>query len=306
MNIFLITWRAMGCEVTVQLETEADGNALLSALPAQVEALEAQLSRFRPTSDLMQFNAQAGQWVTVSDVLFDTISAAKRAAFVTNGYFNPLVLPALVAQGYDRSFAELEPKTASSYPVADWHAIDLRPSLHQVRIPARSALDLGGIAKGWAAAHIADSLAPHGACLVNLGGDLVARGAPEGLPGWEVEIEDPFDESALTTLWLRNASLVTSGVDYRRWMTQDGTFRHHIIDPRTGQSSDTDVMTVTVHHPDAATAEAYAKAVLLRGAEAGLIWLQEQWDTAGLVVRRDGAVLATPQLTAYLQDRSVL
>lgn len=306
-QLFYMAWRAMGCEVSIQLETETDGHFHLSAIPDQVEAIEARLSRFRPTSELMQFNRQAGSWMTVSEVLFANISAAKHAARLTDGLFNPLVLPALVANGYDRSFADIRtPHIAQVIPAADWHRIELRSKTHEVRIPAKSALDLGGIAKGWTAARLADDLAPFGACLINFGGDLVARGAPQNALGWEVSIADPFKDAPLITLWLRDASLVTSGIDFRRWTTADGKQQHHIVDPRSGQSAETDVLTVSIHHPSATTAEAYAKAVLLRGAQDGLNWLQSQWSAAGLIVQRNGAVLATPQLMSHILERNVV
>lgn len=304
-RVFHVAWRAMGCQVSVQLETEGDGQAIVSAVPGQVESLETRLSRFRPHSELSQFNARAGGWVTVSEVLFANLSAAKHAARLTDGAFNPLVLPALIAHGYDRTFADLSaPETSSPIPAADWHAIELRPHTHEVRIPSGSAVDLGGIAKGWAAQRIADDLAAHGACLVNFGGDLVARGAPHDQPGWQVSTADPFGAAPLGSLWLRDASLVTSGVDFRRWTAKDGTAHHHIIDPRTGRCAETDVLTVTVHHPSAVTAEAYAKAVLLRGAENGLHWLDTRWDASGLVVRQDGAVLATDLFSSRLLAHS--
>ncbi len=304
-QIYYFAWRAMNCDVSVQLETEADGKALLGGLPAEVEAIEARLSRFRAASELMALNVQAGQWVTASDVLFENVQAAKQASRLTDGMFNPLVLPALVAAGYDRSFPEIRhPETTHPVPAADWRGIGLRPTTREVRIPAESALDLGGVAKGWTAARLADELAAYGPCLVNIGGDLVARGAPQGLPGWEVSVEDPFDHHALATLWLRDAALVTSGTDFRRWTSAKGVEKHHIVDPRTGSPAETDVLTVTVHHPHAPTAEAYAKAVLLRGAQAGLDWLQSQWNAAGLVVRRDGAVLATADFSDLIQQRT--
>ncbi|MBN8636312.1 MAG: FAD:protein FMN transferase [Anaerolineae bacterium] len=304
-RLFHLAWRAMGCAVSVQLETDGDGHAILSAVPAQVESFEDRLSRFRPLSELMQFNAHAGDWVTVSAVLFANLSAAKHAARLTEGAFNPLVLPALIANGYDQTFDALAtPETHRLVPAADWRGIELRPQTHEVRIPANSAVDLGGIAKGWAAERVAIDLATSGACLVNFGGDLVARGAPQDLPGWEMTIADPGKTVPLGSLWLQDASLVTSGVDFRRWTADDGTVHHHIIDPRTGCSAETDILTVSVHHPSAVSAEAYAKAVLLRGAENGLHWLDRRWDASGLVVRQDGAVLATALFSSRFLSHS--
>jgi len=299
-----IHFRAMGCQVEIKLETDRDGDAVLRHMPACFDALEDRLSRFRPQSELMQFNARAGEWVSLSELLFENVHQAKHMARLTDGLFNPLVLPALLANGYDRSFEQLYPMLKHlPAPIADWRDIDLDVKTMQARIPARSAIDLGGIAKGWSAQYIADQLAEHGPCLVNIGGDIVARDAPAGLPGWQIDVADRDGSEDLTALWLHDAAIVTSGVDYRRWTTMDGQTRHHIIDPLTGEPARTDVRTVTIIHPHAPTAEAYAKAVLLKGSEAGLHWLGTRWHAAGLAVRQDGVVLATHNFVAYLQER---
>jgi thiamine biosynthesis lipoprotein len=303
-QLHYITFQAMGCQVHMQLETEADGASLLQRIPEQVEAIEARLSRFRPASELMRLNDQSGRWVTVSDMLFENVHAAKHAARLTEGLYNPLVLPALLASGYDRSFERItQPETAAPSSVGDWHAIDLRPNTSQVRLPEGSAIDLGGIAKGWTAAKIADELAVYGPCMVDMGGDIAVRGTPMGQSGWLVEVEEPGRDAVLESLWLSDTTITTSGIDYRRWTAQDGSTRHHIIDPRTGLPSDTDLVSVTIVHPHAPTAEAYAKAVLLMGSQNGLTWLNQQWYAGGLIVRTDGAVLINTQFTSFISER---
>jgi len=303
-QLHFIEFRAMGCQVNAQIETEADGNTILRQLPFEVEAIETRLSRFRPDSELMRLNQRAGEWVRVSEILFENLQAAKHAARLTDGLFNPLVLPAMLANGYDRSFEQITvPHTGKNIPAADWRGIELRLPTREIRIPANSALDLGGIAKGWTAARLANDLAKSGACLVNMGGDIAVRGAPDGLPGWQIEVSDPFSNTALVSLWLTDTTIVTSGVDFRHWEVQEGQTQRHIVDPRTGHSVDTDVLTATVVHPHAPTAEAYAKAIMLRGAEAGLNWLNQQWHAAGLVVQHDGKVLTTSNFAQLFNER---
>ena len=300
--IHLIEFRAMGCHVSIQLESDERGGDILRDLPEKFAGIEAVLTRFTPHSELMRFNAYAGEWVRVSDLLFANIRAAKQAALLTDGLYNPLILPALAANGYDRSFEQIS--TPESHPpllVPDWHEIALCINPRQARIPAGSALDLGGIAKGWTAATIADELAEYGACLVNIGGDMVGRGAPCGHSGWSVEIEDPFTGEGFTTVYLTDGSISTSGIDYRRWHAMDGGDHHHIIDPRTGCSARTDVLSATVVHPSATTAEAYAKSLILHGTEGGLDWLNQQWHATGLVFRQDGTVLAT---STFINERN--
>ncbi len=296
----------MGCQINAQIETETDGNTILRQLPFEIEAIEARLSRFRPNSELMQLNRRAGEWIDASEILFENVQAAKHAARLTDGLFNPLVLPAMLANGYDRSFEQITmPHTVENIPAADWRGIELKLATREIRIPVNSALDLGGIAKGWTAARLADDLAKSGSCLVNVGGDIAARGAPDGLPGWQVEVSDPFSDVPLVSLWLKDSTIVTSGVDFRRWETQEGQTQHHIVDPRTGHSGETDVLTATVIHAHAPTAEAYAKAIMLRGAEEGLNWLNQQWYATGLVIQHDGKVLTTSNFAQSLNERLI-
>jgi FAD:protein FMN transferase len=302
--VYQISFRAMGCAVQIQLETEADGQAILQAVPAQVEAIEARLSRFRPLSELSVFNRNAGQWTVVSETLFDNLCAAKHGALITDGLYNPLILPALLAVGYDQSFEQVgTPLSYMAQPVSDWRAISIRQQSREVCIPPGNAVDLGGVAKGWTAEKLAHELAAYGACMVNIGGDIAARGRPGNGNGWQIKVAEPGQEQALQEVMLWNMSIVTSGLDYRHWHTRDGTPRHHIIDPRTGECAQTDVRSVTVIHPHAPTAEVYAKAVLLLGSRAGLDWLSRKWDAAGLVARQDGAVLCTDRWLNLTYER---
>ncbi|MCB9451039.1 MAG: FAD:protein FMN transferase [Anaerolineaceae bacterium] len=302
-QLYYVHFKAMGCHVTAQFQSATGDAEPLAQVATKIEAIENRLSRFRPESELMQLNARTGQWVAVSETLFAVIHAAKHAARLTDGLYNPLMLPAMIASGYDRSFEQVEhPTPQTPVPAADWREIGLRVRSHEVYIPSGSALDLGGIGKGWTAAKIADDLAQYGSCIVNMGGDMAVRGAPDGLPGWEVEIEDPANGQVLASLSLQRGAVVTSGTDYRRWQTADGRLFHHILNPATGLPAETDILTATVIHPDAAIAEAYAKAVMLKGSKDGLHWLNNQWNAAGLIVLHNGEVQATSNFAQLINE----
>ncbi|MEP6985956.1 MAG: FAD:protein FMN transferase [Chloroflexota bacterium] len=293
MTRFTVAFRAMGCQVNIWLETDQDGQRLLQAVPAEVEAIEAVLSRFRPESELSRLNQQPGQWVEVSETLLANILAAKQGARITNGLYHPLLLDALVAAGYDRSFEQVESseESISIPPVTDWQEIQVNIAQRKVCIPA--PIDVGGVAKGWTAEQIAKRLSAYGACLVDIGGDMAARGAPEESSGWEVAVAEPGgSEGDIVHVVVHNASIVTSGKDFRHWQ-RGGQNHHHIIDPRTGKSAETDVVAVTVMHPYAPTAEVYAKAVMLLGSQDGLAWINQQPNASALAVCDDGSVLAT-------------
>ncbi len=294
---YSIEFRAMGCSASVWLESDQNGEAILRCVPAQIEAIEAVLSRFRPTSELSRLNARSGAWVEVSDLLLQVVLAAKHAARVTDGFCNPLILPALLAIGYDRSFDQLDSdvQTRPAPVVPDWRALEIDVRRSAARLPEGGGLDLGGIGKGWTAEYIAEQLSTYGSCLVDLGGDIVVRGRT-----WPIEVTEPgTDDASVLSISLSNAAVATSGTDYRRWQTTSGVV-HHLIDPRTGRPAQTDVITATVVHPRGTMAEAYAKAILLMGSERGLHWMQYQWLGDAMIVRADGAVLATPNFSAYV------
>ncbi|MCA9946200.1 MAG: FAD:protein FMN transferase [Anaerolineales bacterium] len=314
------TWQshsfwAMGSQVVLWLDSSDVLQA--AAAFAQAEALfvrnERALSRFRPDSELMQLNARSGQWVTVSDLLWREVALAVEMARQTDGRFDPTLLKALVQAGYDCSFEQVRSGDHFSWWESEklygrWADVALDETRQAVRLPAGVALDLGGIAKGDTAQQARNLLQLVGPCLVDAGGDLVAGAAPLGQLGWPVALSQPgaddFGQDDLATFWLANGALATSGIDYRRWL-QNGRLAHHLIDPRTGQSASTDLLTATVLAHDAAAAEAWATATLIAGADVGMALLLDR-GLAGLVVVGDGRILATPQMDQLLQGEFLL
>ncbi len=302
---------AMGSHMSAWLDLADQHLAqeLLHQVEALFQAAEARLSRFRATSELAQVNAQAGQWTTVSNVFWRILTRALHLSQATDGLFDPTVLNAVEANGYDRDFAKVAQTTivrdikALAPTTGCWQTVELDPAQHAVRLPPRVRLDFGGIAKGATAQQAVAFLRQWGPCLVDAGGDLVAGDAPTGWPGWLVAIANPAatgePESDLAHLWLRNSALATSGIDYRRWQ-QGPTPRHHLIDPRTGAPAATDLLTVSVLAADATVAEAWAKAALIVGAEAGETLLQERQMAAALVDQQRRLTL-TPALQPFVQ-----
>jgi thiamine biosynthesis lipoprotein len=120
-----------------------------------------------------------------------------------------------------------------------------------------------------------------------------------------VDIADPLQvEENLGLLALGKCGVATSGIDYHRWL-QDGTWRHHIIDPRSGEPADTDLMSVTVIAPDVMLAEAAAKVALILGSQVGLEWLEKQPQLSGLLAFQDGRLLYSNHIQDYLWSNYV-
>jgi thiamine biosynthesis lipoprotein len=267
-----LRFRAMGTDVHLVV---VDGDAdLLERARARIEDLELRWSRFLPDTELDRLNRAAGTGTptALSAVTFDLIASAIDAWRDTDGLFDPTVLPALVAAGYDRSFDQ-GPGPMSETPTTphvDCDDIVVDHDALTVALPPACALDLGGIGKGRAADLVAEDLIDAGSAAggcVNLGGDLRVFGdAPDGAPGWAVGIEEPEDNGAvMLVVGLADGALATSSTTRRRWRTEAGDQRHHLIDPRTREPAVTTLHSVSVIAGSAMTAEVHAKASLIAG-----------------------------------------
>jgi thiamine biosynthesis lipoprotein len=267
--------------------------------------LEAQWTRFQPTSELCRLNAADGAPVLVSRETFDVIALAVAFWRSTNGRFDPTVLEALEHAGYDRDFATIaahEPGAASPDPGPDGSAgcdgIELSPLLPAVQLPTGVRIDLGGIGKGRAADLLTRELLAAGAdgVCVNLGGDVRVSGVPPIPPSWQVDLDSALAPSR--TFHLGEGAVATSTRLRRSWM-QDGAPRHHLIDPVTGRPAWNGLAVVTVLAESAASAEILAKAAFVAGPDAGADLL-EAHDVTGLFVHDDGRVVELPGLTHFL------
>jgi thiamine biosynthesis lipoprotein len=144
-------------------------------------------------------------------------------------------------------------------------------------------LDLGGIAKGYAADRASAILADTGPCLVDAGGDIAVQGR-----AWPVGVETA---DRMLTVELGEGGLATSGRDRRRW-TRGRQEQHHLIDPATGRPAENDLLRITVAGASAAEAEVHAKTLFLAGAEAALKQANDEAIPAFLVTRDGRTLLA--------------
>jgi len=300
------TFHAMGSQILIVLDAPVGiARPALAGLRQVFASWEAILSRFRPDSELSCLNSSQREWLAVSPTLAEVLALALRGAAMTGGLVTPLVLEALEHAGYDRDFTAIAagalPAAAAppAHPAADWRCISVDPLRGSVHRPPGLRLDLGGVAKGWAADRAARLIAHHGPALVDVGGDIAVSGPRRDGAAWPIGVQDPRGGAdPLAVLLIASGGVATSGRDYRHWRQGD-VERHHIIDPRTGAPAATDLLSVTVVAPRVADAEIAAKATLILGSADGLSWLHARPWLAGLLVRDDGVVLHTPTLEPY-------
>ncbi len=321
--------RPMTTDVSVQIaatpEQAAAASRAADACMAWLDEVDHRLSRFNPESELSRLNAAEDRWFAASALLFEAVAVALHAAQSSGGLFDPTLLRQIEALGYDRDFAQIAHREVSgreSAPLAPdppaslagWRDIELDHRRRRIRQRNGARIDLGGIAKGWAAdVALSRFCEDFPGALINVGGDLRLRGGPEPGVAWSVGIRDPRDEAAYTdsdtptrtvaTVTLSRGGMATSGA-LRRWWLQGGLRQHHLLDPRTGRPialwvDDCGTRQESSYHPErdgrrllatatalaptAARAEVAAKVALLRGYPEALRRVEAAWERYGAI-----------------------
>ena len=267
----MATFRAMNTDVAV-IVPGGDEPSVTDAVARIFADAERRFSRFRDDSELTQLN-RAREPMVVSAELFDALVAARGYVELTGGIFDPAIGGALVALGYDRSFAPgvLDRDTEVAVPRSGrFIDLGLDAARREVTRPLELRIDLGGMIKGRTVDEAGALLPRNGA--IDAGGDAVLRGGPPD--GWPVRIEDPRDPMrTIATLRVRDAAVATSTANRRHWRVARSV-RHHLVDPRTQRSAETDLLQVTVVAPTAELADVLAKTVFVLGAQRGQAFLE--------------------------------
>jgi thiamine biosynthesis lipoprotein len=296
--------------VIVVAEREDELEHLMSVAQVRLSQLEACWSRFISTSEVSQLNtALHSVWTPISDDTALLLHYLVDAFRVTNGAFNPFLLPALVNAGYSHSLTNNA--TVSLPHSASWHAtaddLELQHTSNgwQARLLNGATVDPGGIGKGLAADIVAEQLMSLNArgVSVSVGGDLRCIGSPSDAEVWPVDIEDaeqPLHIAA--SVLIPSGGVATSSTHAKRWHM--GTLmQHHVIDPSTGQPTSPNapdaLHTATVIASSAAWAEVFATALLVSGEKIGTELLAS-FDLASRSVRANGSSVENTNWALYV------
>jgi len=261
------------CEITAYATDQEKHNTdiAINAAFDELKRIDSVLSNWNPNSELMRMNSVASRLgiggnrpaVKVGPELFERIGIALDVARASQGLFDPTVGPLVRAWGFLPSPARPKNRAravAAARTIVGWEKVRLDTVQHTVQfaVPGME-IDLGGIAKGYAAGKAAQVLREHGikSGLVSLGSSSIAAiGAPPRATGWRVFIRDPRDgESPAAWIDLRDGeSLATSGT-YEKTVSVGKSRYSHIIDPRTGEAiSGVVSVTVLLQEPEIADA----------------------------------------------------
>lgn len=284
----------MGTEATVSITVQNETIALRIAEDAftTMTAYENRFSRFLPTSELSHLNAV--KHMAVSEEFLSVLAESYRLYNDTHHAFNPLVQ--IKHLGYRTSFRAMghhDVYRIEQTPYnTDFSSVCIDEKTQAVTLQYNQELDFGGILKGYLATKLAKLLTQkYPACIgliVNIGGDLHTVGLDKRGEPFIFYLYNPVTDIEIP-IPLTDTSLVTSGTYKRRWNTVDGE-KHHILDPATHKNPETDIISVSVIHPDGATAEAYATMLMVKGLTETQK-LIESPPMSYFIVKTDGTIL---------------
>jgi len=253
--------------------------ATLDRCVEEIYALDRQLSAEDPDSFIYALDHAGGEWVEVPDpsilaLFMDTLALCGK----TGGALDVTAYPATLAWGFTTGgyrvpdASELEELAGridySAVGTSNWEGPSRRGG---VCLPEGMALDLGAVAKGYAADRLRALLEDSGCdgALLDLGQStiLAVGGRPDGSP-WRIGILDPAGESYLGVLELTDAAMGTSG-GYQRYFEEDGVTYWHILDPETAAPARSGLASVTVVGPDGFLCDGLSTALFVMGLEEG-------------------------------------
>ena len=281
-----------------RVKVVATGSLGLAAIQAEaqaaVAAVDAQMSTWKPISDLSRFNAsEPGDWFAVSPDLAKVVALGLEISALTDGAFDMCVGSAVNHWGFGPDTAPVN-VLAPPTDLPGFRNLQVRLDPPALRKMEPVYLDLSGIAKGFGVDAISGVLERHGvgAYMIEIDGELRARGARPGGTPWRVGISQPEPEATGVhhVLALSTTAMATSG-DYRRYFDVAGQRYSHTIDPQTGRPTTSTVASVTVADADCARADALATALLVLGAEKGPEMAQRLKLDALFLIRDGGGLI---------------
>ena len=309
---------ALGTVCTVTLFDSGD-DSIYSEIFSRIHEIENLMSVNIPTSDVSRINASAGiEPVQVHEDVFTVIERAKYFAEISNGAFDPTVGPlvSLWGIGTDSEQVPEEEEIRSVQPLVNFRLLELNSEAQTVFLPYQGmALDLGAIAKGYAADEAANIAKRAGVkhAKIDLGGNIVLIGIKLDKSPWRVGIQNPgnahgsitgiLQVTVLPTKFPAVKTIVTSGI-YERFFEYDGKSYHHIFNPFTGYPADNGLVSVTLITDISMDADALSTAVFVLGYEAGITLLESFPGTEAVFVFEDKSVRTTAGANFAITDRA--
>jgi len=277
------------CAVTLPKGTR---QSVYDEVKKEVVSVNDRFSRTAENSELYRLNKEKS--IIASEEFYALMQKAIAMAKLSDGAFDPAIggITALW------NIATDHPRVPSAEEIAEvdrsWTDIMMDDASRRITIPVTMDVDLGGIAKGYAADKAKKILETHQirSGLINLGGNIYAIGGKEDGDAWRIGLRDPKGQegTAFIIINLKDEAVVTSG-GYERYFVQNGKTYIHILDAKTGYPANSDLLSSSIVGKDSAICDALSTAVFVLGSEKGLALINSMNGYACVLMKNDGTLL---------------
>ena len=311
-RVLSVSGATMGTTYTVKwVSVEPDSVERIGArLEQSLLAVNQSMSTYIDDSELSRFNqAAAGYSTVVSAGLFEVLQLAQSISESTQGAFDVTVGPLVNLWGFGPdgrvTHAPEQEQIDRARQRVGYQHLTLDAQTQRVTKAVDLYVDLSAIAKGDGVDELARVMEHEGvdSYLVEIGGELRARGLKPDGSGWLIAIESPVDigREVQRVITVHETGVATSG-DYRNYFQEDGVRFSHTLDPLTGRPITHQLASVTVLRPTCAEADALATALTVMGDERGYQYAIDN-DIAAFFIVKSGAGFVermTPQFEQFL------
>lgn len=302
---------AQGTTYTVKVVGGLDAPAR-QALQGEIDQLladfDAQVSTYRPDSELSRFNAFRGaEWFPVSPNVIAIVERSREISQQSGGAFDVTISPLIRLWRFDRRTAQpqvpAEESIAAARQLVGYQHLEFRrePPALRKRLPELE-VNLNAIAPGYSVDLIVDRLQSRGLMgfMVEVGGELRTGGRKPDGTSWRIGIERPTESSPAlqAALPVDDLAVATSG-DYRQFFVADGRRYSHTIDPHTGRPVTHGLASVTVLADDCMSADGYSTALMVLGPEQGLALAEREGLAVWMLIRDDAGRITTTASSAF-------
>lgn len=301
-------------------DSDVDFTGINNEIDNILETIQNNFDVHDENSTLSLINQKAGiEAVSVDQSVIDLVTMAKDFAQVSNGKFDPTIGSVarywnitdkleIVNEGGD-VLIPTEEEMVDIVALVDYTKVVIDDENNTIYLEDEGMqLDLGGIAKGYAADKVKEYLVLAGIDygLINLGGNIQSiNGHYSGSRDWSLGIRDPYKTASFyfCIVELNNSTLVSSGVYERSFLYNDILY-HHIMDTSTGFPVDNELVAVSILTNDSAYADGLSTMLFAMGLEEGFTYAQSQTDFNALFVTYDKEVYVTSGIVDGLKEKS--
>lgn len=292
----------LGTVVTIKLYDNAS-DELFNKIFDKLKEIEEKMTINAEDSEIIKINSNAGKtFVKVSDDTFYVIKKGKYFSKLSNGRFDISIGPIVKLWniGTENARVPSQSEIDSKIKLVNYNNVVLNESQKSVMLKEKDMiLDLGGIAKGYAADVISEILKEYKVkhAIINLGGNVFAYGNKPDGSKWRIGIQNPFSKRGdyIGIVNVENKTIVTSGI-YERFFEKDGKHYHHILDPETGYPVKNNLVAVSIIADKSIDADSLSTSAFALGLEKGLKLIEQLENTDAIFITSDFKVYMTSGL----------